>query len=58
MKVVAFFLFRYRSGSLRDHDEEVLSAEWIPLEEAPELLTYKGERAVAAAALSRLGQDK
>jgi 8-oxo-dGTP pyrophosphatase MutT (NUDIX family) len=54
MKLVAFFLFRYRSGSLRNHDREVLSAEWVPLEEAPELLSYRGERAVAAAALSRL----
>jgi 8-oxo-dGTP pyrophosphatase MutT (NUDIX family) len=52
-KVVAFFLFRYRSGSLEDHDHEVEEALWIPLEEAPERLTYKGEREMAVAALSR-----
>jgi len=57
MKVVSFFLFRYVSGSLRDHDDEVLSAEWVPLQEAPELLSYKGERAAAAAALSRFPKD-
>ena len=54
LKVVSFFLLRYRSGSVRDHDHEVDSAEWVPLEEAPRLLQYKGEREMAAAALSRL----
>jgi 8-oxo-dGTP pyrophosphatase MutT (NUDIX family) len=56
-KVVSFFLFRYRSGSVRDHDHEVESAAWLPLEEAPEKLTYKGEREMAAAALSALRRD-
>jgi 8-oxo-dGTP pyrophosphatase MutT (NUDIX family) len=54
LKVVSFFLFRYRSGSVRDHDREVESAEWLPLEEAVERLSYKGEREMAAAALERL----
>jgi 8-oxo-dGTP pyrophosphatase MutT (NUDIX family) len=54
MKIVSFFLFRYRSGSVSDHDHEVEAAGWIPLEEAPERLAYKGERDMAAAALSRL----
>ncbi|MGH2743157.1 MAG: NUDIX domain-containing protein, partial [Thermoleophilaceae bacterium] len=31
MKIVSFFLFRYRSGSLADHDHEVEEALWIPL---------------------------
>ena len=52
MKVVSFFLFRYRSGSVRDHDFEVDSAEWIPLEEAPKQLSYRGEREMAEAALA------
>jgi 8-oxo-dGTP pyrophosphatase MutT (NUDIX family) len=54
LKIVSFFLFRYRSGSVRDHDHEVVSAEWIPLAEAPSRLTYKGEREMAELALSRL----
>jgi 8-oxo-dGTP pyrophosphatase MutT (NUDIX family) len=54
MKVVSFFLFRYRSGSVRDHDFEVDSAEWVPLEDAPRLLSYRGEREMAEAALSAL----
>ena len=58
MKVVSFFLFRYRGGSLRDYQRaEVDGAEWIPLAEAPRVLAYRGEREMAAAALSKLGQD-
>jgi 8-oxo-dGTP pyrophosphatase MutT (NUDIX family) len=58
LKVVSFFLFRYRSGSVRNHDHEVVSAEWVPLAEAPKLLSYRGEREVAAAAQSRLGRGR
>jgi 8-oxo-dGTP pyrophosphatase MutT (NUDIX family) len=57
LKVVSFFLLEYRSGSVRDHDHEVDSAEWVPLEDAPRLLEYRGEREMAEAALSRLAQD-
>jgi 8-oxo-dGTP pyrophosphatase MutT (NUDIX family) len=54
LKVVSFFLFRYVSGSVRDYQvEEVDSAEWVALEEAPRLLAYKGEREMAEVALSR-----
>ena len=52
LKGVTFFLFRYRSGSVEDHDEEVDSATWVPLSEAPKLLSYKGEREMAAKALA------
>jgi 8-oxo-dGTP pyrophosphatase MutT (NUDIX family) len=58
LKVVSFFLFRYRSGSVRDHDFEVDSAEWVPLEDAPRLLEYRGEREMAEAALLRVGADR
>lgn len=54
-KVVSFYLFRYRSGAVRDHDHEVDGVEWVPLAEAPERLSYPGERTVAAAALGRIG---
>ena len=58
-KVVSFFLFRYRSGSVRDYQvEEVDSAEWVPLEDAPGLLAYRGERQMAEAALSRMAQAR
>lgn len=56
LKIVSFFLFRYRSGRLEDHDDEVEEALWIPLEEAPARLTYRGEKDMAKAALSRLAK--
>jgi 8-oxo-dGTP pyrophosphatase MutT (NUDIX family) len=58
MKNVAFFLFRYRSGSVEDHDHEVDSAEWVPLDDAPRLLAYRGERQMAEAALSALASGR
>ena len=58
MKIVAFYLFRYRSGSVEDHDHEVEEALWIPLDDAPGRLAYKGEQAMAEAALSRLQEGR
>jgi 8-oxo-dGTP pyrophosphatase MutT (NUDIX family) len=56
-KVVSFFLFRYQAGRLGDipaeHAHEVAEVRWLPLEEAPQLLVYKGERELAAKALAR-----
>jgi 8-oxo-dGTP pyrophosphatase MutT (NUDIX family) len=58
-KVVSFFLFRYSRGRLGDvppeHAHEVAEARWLPLDDAPRLLAYKGEREMAAKALDRLG---
>ena len=56
LKVVSFFLLRYRSGRLADHDHEVEEALWIPLEEAPRRLAYRGEQEMAETALSRLAE--
>src|SRR5215204_4058896 len=56
LKIVSFFLFRYRSGRLEDHDHEVEEALWIPLEEAPSRLAYRGEKNMAKTALSRLAK--
>ena len=57
-KIVSFYLFRYRSGRLGDITPEqrieVDEARWLPLEEAPKLLAYKGEREMAAKALAAL----
>jgi 8-oxo-dGTP pyrophosphatase MutT (NUDIX family) len=57
-KVVSFFLLDYVSGELDDHDHEVEHAEWMPLEQAARALTYKGERDMAATALSRRGKPQ
>ena len=53
-KVVEFFLLRYVSGSVADHDQEVEYARWVPATEAAETLTYAGERDMVREALSRL----
>ena len=57
-KVVSFYLVRYRTGRIDDvppeFRREVAEARWLPLEDAPRLLAYKGEREMADAALSLL----
>ncbi len=57
-KVVSFYLLLYRAGKLGDIAPEmrveVRRAFWIPLEDAAVLLSYKGEREVAARALQYL----
>ena len=57
-KIVSFYLFRYRSGRIGDiapeQRIEVDEARWLPLEEAPKLLAYKGEREMAEKALAAL----
>jgi 8-oxo-dGTP pyrophosphatase MutT (NUDIX family) len=54
-KVVSFFLFRYARGRLGDlpaaHRHEVAETAWLPLAEAPRLLSYRGEREMAERAL-------
>jgi 8-oxo-dGTP pyrophosphatase MutT (NUDIX family) len=56
-KRVAFFLFRYVSGSLRDHDHEIEEARWVPLADAARSLTFEGEREIVRRALSRMSRD-
>jgi 8-oxo-dGTP pyrophosphatase MutT (NUDIX family) len=57
LKVVSFYLFEYRSGSVKDHDDEVEEARWIPLERAERELSYKGERDMIEQARVRLASD-
>jgi 8-oxo-dGTP pyrophosphatase MutT (NUDIX family) len=55
-KVVTFFLVRYSGGRLGDvppaHAHEIEEARWLPLDEAPRLLAYTGEREMARRALA------
>jgi 8-oxo-dGTP pyrophosphatase MutT (NUDIX family) len=57
-KVVSFFLLRAGRGRIGEIEErmriEVAEARWLPLEEAPRLLAYGGERRMAAKARARL----
>jgi 8-oxo-dGTP pyrophosphatase MutT (NUDIX family) len=60
-KVVSFFLVRYRRGRIDDvpanFRHEVAEARWLPLEEAPRLLAYGGERDMAKIALANLDAE-
>jgi 8-oxo-dGTP pyrophosphatase MutT (NUDIX family) len=60
-KVVSFFLIRYEGGRLGDLPEEfrheVAEVKWLPLEDAPRLLAYGGEKDMARKALERLKAD-
>ena len=60
-KVVSFYLLRYASGKLGEIAPEmrveVGRTEWIPLEDAPRQLAYKGEREMAAKALEYVTRD-
>jgi hypothetical protein len=55
---VSFFLLQAGRGRIGAIDEsmriEVAEARWLPLVDAPRLLTYGGEREMAAKALERL----
>jgi 8-oxo-dGTP pyrophosphatase MutT (NUDIX family) len=57
-KVVSFYLLRYSKGRLGDLPpataHEVAEVRWLPLDEAPQLLAYKGEREMAERALAAL----
>jgi 8-oxo-dGTP pyrophosphatase MutT (NUDIX family) len=56
-KIVSFYLLRAGRGRLGEIDEamriEVAEARWLPLDEAPRLLAYGGEREMAAKARDR-----
>jgi 8-oxo-dGTP pyrophosphatase MutT (NUDIX family) len=60
-KVVSFYLVRYRRGRIDEVPDtfrhEVEEARWLPLENAPRLLAYGGEREMARKALASLEED-
>ena len=55
-KVVSFYLLRYSGGRLGELPpataHEVAEVRWLPLEEGPKLLAYKGEREMIEHALA------
>ena len=57
-KIVSFFLLRPVRGRLGElppgMEIEVAETRWLPLEESPRLLSYGGERDMAARALETL----
>ena len=59
-KVVSFFLLHATGGRIGDlppgMEIEVAEARWIPLEDAPTVLSYGGERQMAARAAEVLAE--
>jgi 8-oxo-dGTP pyrophosphatase MutT (NUDIX family) len=57
-KVVSFFLLRWRAGRIGElpagMELEVAEARWLPLEDAPRLLAYGGEREMAKKTIAAL----
>jgi 8-oxo-dGTP pyrophosphatase MutT (NUDIX family) len=57
-KIVSFYLVRWKRGRLGAIDpamrQEVAEARWLPLDAAPRLLAYKGEREMARKAAAAL----
>jgi len=56
-KLVEFYLLDYVAGDPEEHDHEVEEARWMPLAEAAEHLSHRGEREMVRKALSRSGRD-
>jgi 8-oxo-dGTP pyrophosphatase MutT (NUDIX family) len=59
-KVVSFFLVQYAGGRLGalspENQLEVAKVEWLPLEDAPRLLAYRGEQDMAEKAAAVLAE--
>jgi 8-oxo-dGTP diphosphatase len=45
-KFVHFYLLRYLTGEVQDHDAEVADARWIEMVKAKELIAFTSERRV------------
>lgn len=57
-KIVSFFLVRYEGGRLGEVPDEfrheIAAVRWLPLDDAPRLLSYGGERDMVRKAAARL----
>jgi 8-oxo-dGTP pyrophosphatase MutT (NUDIX family) len=57
-KIVSFYLVHHTGGRIGDvpaaHAHEVADVRWLPLDDAPRLLAYRGERDMAARAAAVL----
>lgn len=53
-KIVHFFLLKYGSGDVSEHDFEVNDARWVPIQEAVRMLAFTSERSVMEKAAALL----
>jgi 8-oxo-dGTP pyrophosphatase MutT (NUDIX family) len=45
-KYVYFYLLRYKSGDVRDHDDEVNEARWVSIDDAIKMIAFDGEKKI------------
>lgn len=53
-KYVHFYLLRYQSGDVTQHDQEVNEARWVEISQAGPMLAFKSEQEVVKKAQARL----
>ena len=49
-KFVYFYLVRFKSGDVADHDHEVNEARWVQLDEAIKMLAFESEQGIVTKA--------
>jgi 8-oxo-dGTP diphosphatase len=55
-KLVHFYLMKYKSGDVADHDHEVIEARWIEASEAIKMLAFSAERKIVEAATKMINE--
>ena len=55
-KFVHFYLMKYKSGNVSDHDHEVEEARWISFDEALDMLDFKSEQEVVEKAREMIAE--
>lgn len=53
-KTVHYYLMEYVSGNTSEHDSEVETAEWFPIETAIQKVSYNGDRVILRKAKRKL----
>lgn len=53
-KFVYFYLLRYKSGDVRDHDDEVNEARWFAIDDAMNMLAFDNEKKILGLALQSI----
>lgn len=57
-KTVHFFLMEYVSGNTSQHDSEVETAEWVPIDIARQRISYNGDKVILNKAKKKLEEMK
>ena len=57
-KFVHFFLMRFVSGDVADHDDEVDESRWVSVDTALDMLEFKSERDVVSKARSMIERGR